>query len=293
MMLAQPATLPDNLTITEQGHVVTQVSRKDFTTFFPGTPMIDSRKYQQFIYNLDRKVDQPPINARIDDQGTIISGKKGRRIHRQVFRDQFNSYFFGHGAAEIEVPVLETYPKVDSELLAHIRVRQISHYATSFNPGNKSRSHNIALAVRSIDNYVIFPNETFSFNQVVGMRTTEKGYLPAPIIVKGEYSEGVGGGICQVSSTLFNAADRAGLRIVQRYSHSKRVAYVPPGRDATVSWYGPDFRFQNTYNQPVLIRTKAYGGSILFTLYSSDVINVRPRKVPNILKVQPDEPHQH
>lgn len=92
------------------------------------------------------------------------------------------------------------------------------------------------------------------------MRTPDKGYMKAPVIVRGELSEGVGGGICQVSSTLFNAVDRAGLEIVQRYSHSRRVPYVPPGRDATVSWGGPDLRFQNKYNQPVLIRAKQHGG---------------------------------
>jgi vancomycin resistance protein YoaR len=72
--------------------------------------------------------------------------------------------------------------------------------------------------------------------------------------------------------------DRAGLHIVQRYSHTRRVPYVPKGRDATVSWYGPDFRFQNRYNQPILIRAKAYGGSIMVMVSSSDVINLPQKK---------------
>jgi len=74
----------------------------------------------------------------------------------------------------------------------------------------------------------------FSFNQVVGERTLERGYEPAPEIVKGEYTEGIGGGICQTSSTLFNAVDAAGLRVIERVSHSHVVTYVPIGRDATV-----------------------------------------------------------
>lgn len=160
---------------------------------------------------------------------------------------------------------------------------------TYFNSSNKSRSHNISLSAKAIDNHVVFPNETFSFNQVVGMRTRNKGYKSAPIIVKGELSEGVGGGICQVSSTLFNAVDRAGLQIVQRYSHTRSVPYVPPGRDATVSWGGPDFRFQNQYNQPILIRAKRYGGSMIITLYSSDVINSKLRKIPKVPSRIPKE----
>lgn len=117
----------------------------------------------------------------------------------------------------------------------------------------------------------------------------EKGYQRAKVIVRGEVSEGIGGGICQISSTLFNAADRAGLQIVQRYSHSRSVPYVPPGRDATVSWYGPDFVFQNKYEYPVLIRAVVYGGQISIMLYSSDEIKNKPRGVPSASKRLPEE----
>ncbi|TGA96578.1 hypothetical protein E4665_14880 [Sporolactobacillus shoreae] len=289
LLLAQPATLQDSLTITEHGQIIAQINRAELAMPFPVGSMIDHRKYQQLIHHLEQKVNQAPINAGLDDQGRIIPEKNGRKLSKMGFKDQFNRYFFGHGPVRIEIPLVETYPKVDSELLAHIRVQKIGQYVTFFNAGNESRSHNILLAAQAIDNHVVFPNEVFSFNQVVGQRTTQKGYRTARIIVRGEYSEGVGGGICQVSSTLYNAADRAGLSIVQRYSHSKRVAYVPPGRDATVSWYGPDFRFQNTYNQPILIRAKKYGGSIAFSIYSSDVINFNPRKIPEASKHQPDE----
>lgn len=91
---------------------------------------------------------------------------------------------------------------------------------------------------------------------MVGERISGKGYMPATVIVKGEFSEDFGGGICQVSSTLFNAVDNAGLKVVQRYSHSREVSYVPLKRDATVSWNGPDLIFKNEYNQPILIHIR-------------------------------------
>jgi vancomycin resistance protein YoaR len=100
------------------------------------------------------------------------------------------------------------------------------------------------------------------------------------VIVRGEYAEDIGGGICQVSSTLFNAVDNAGLKIVQRFSHSRHVPYIPPGRDATVSWYGPDFEFKNMYNQPILIQARTIGNLLVIKLYSSEVIEYKPKKVP-------------
>lgn len=280
LLFAQPVDLPDSLTVTQQGQTIAIVNRVNFTLPLPGTPLIDDKKYNQFIEKLDQQIYRDPINARINDQGRIVPGQVGYRLFRKEFKEQFYAYFFGNGPTKLEVPELDIYPKVDSELLAHIRIQQISQYVTYFNSNNKSRSHNISLAAKAIDNHVVFPNEIFSFNQVVGKRSKDKGYMSAPIIVRGELSEGVGGGICQVSSTLFNAVDRAGLQIVERYSHSRRVPYVPPGRDATVSWYGPDFRFQNKYNQPILIRAKKYDGSMIVKLYSSDVINYEVKKVP-------------
>jgi vancomycin resistance protein YoaR len=113
--------------------------------------------------------------------------------------------------------------------------------------------------------------------------------LPAPVIVRGELSEGIGGGICQVSSTLYNAVDRAGLEIVQRYSHSRRVPYVPRGRDATVSWYGPDFVFRNKLNQPILIQSKIYGGQMIVLIFSSDTADNSQRNVPGAPNKLPKE----
>jgi vancomycin resistance protein YoaR len=166
-------------------------------------------------------------------------------------------------------------------LLGNIQSKRIGRYITSFNLSNKERTNNIKLATIAINNTVLFPGETFSFNKVVGKRTAGKGYLRAPVIIRGSFSEDIGGGICQVSSTLFNAVDNAGLHIIQRFSHSRKVNYIPPGRDATVSWYGPDFVFKNKYNQPILIQAKTLGNKLIIKIYSSDVIEYRPKNVPS------------
>ena len=210
----------------------------------------------------------------------ILSLKQvGYKLYHQAFTEQFYSFLFNNGPNQL----LTIYPKVDSELLADIRVKKIGQYVTYFNTHNLNRSHNLSLAVKAINNHVVFPGEIFSFNQIVGMRTSDKGYMRAPVIVRGELSEGIGGGICQVSSTLYNAIDRVGMQIVERYSYSRSVPYIPPGRDATVSWYGPDFRFKNTYNQPILIRANTKEGRLIIKIYSSDRIIYKTRKVPHAL----------
>ncbi|MDQ0256816.1 vancomycin resistance protein YoaR [Evansella vedderi] len=279
----------DNLLLIHEGNTLASLNRDAFTSSFLGEPILDEKIYEEFVEKLDKQLYTAPENAAINDQGEIIPGRLGYKLDRVEFTEEFYGYFFNNGPGRIELPKLILHPKVDSELLADIRIQQIGSYVTYFNKRNKERSHNIALAAEALDNHVVFPGEIFSFNEVVGERTLEKGYLPAPVIVKGELYEGIGGGICQVSSTLFNAVDKAGVNIIQRYSHSRRVPYVPPGRDATVSWYGPDFTFENIHNQPILIRAKAYEGQVFIAVYSSDVINYEPRQVPSAPNKQPEE----
>lgn len=126
---------------------------------------------------------------------------------------------------------------------------------TKFNRGNTNRNTNIMLATKACNGYVIQPGATFSYNKVVGQRTAARGYKEAGVYVNGKTDTGIGGGICQVSSTLFNAALESNMTIVSRSAHSLPVSYLPRGRDATVSWGGPDLKFKNPYSYPVMIGT--------------------------------------
>lgn len=280
LALLQVSGPAEPLTIALQGAEPLVVERADYA--LPGVTMVDLDKMDQLIAKLAKRVYDPPANAYIADDGRMIAERKGSRLDEKAFTAQFYRYFYGGGAAFVEAPMRPVAARVDRELLGSIRRRPIGYYVTYFNARNRNRAHNIALAAKAINNTVVFPGEKFSFNRVVGRRTKDKGYLEAPVIVRGELSEGVGGGICQVSSTLFNATDRAGLHIVARYSHSRSVPYVRPGRDATVSWDGPDFVFRNPYNQPVLIRSSAAHGKIYVVLYSSDEMEFVPREVPGM-----------
>jgi vancomycin resistance protein YoaR len=123
------------------------------------------------------------------------------------------------------------------------------------------------MATNSINKSIIAPQTVFSFNNTVGIRTMERGYLDALVIVGNKFEPGLGGGICQVSSTLYNAALLAGLEIVERSNHGLAVAYVPLGRDATVAWGIQDFRFKNNTDSPVYIRAITGGGTLTINVY--------------------------
>lgn len=273
---------PPPLSINEEDETITVIEREDILLRVPGLEVIDPVKYEELLNQIDQQIEKKPVNATISDSGMIIQEKVGHKLNRNAFTKKVYQYFYEKNPSVIEVPKIYYYPKVDSELLSMIRTKRIGQYITYFNAYKKSRAKNIALAAESINNKVLFPGEVFSFNKVVGIRTEDRGYMKAPEIVKGELIEGIGGGICQVSSTLFNAVDRSGLTIIERYSHSKHVPYVPPGRDATVSWYGPDFTFRNDYNQPILIRAQAIHGKMIVIIYSSEDINFEPRNVQSV-----------
>jgi len=289
LLLAQLAVLPDQLTITVDGQKLVTVERANYQFPLRGIPIVNDVKLLDLSSKVEKLVNQAPVNAILDASGSIIPEKSGYKLDRIAWERGFYRFMIEGGPPFLEAPRKVVYPRVDSELLTTLKEKMIGFYTTYYNSKNASRSNNIDLAAKALNNRYVFPGESFSFNEALGERTASKGYKRAKIIVRGEVSEGIGGGICQVSSTLFNAVDRAGMTIVQRYSHSRNVPYVPPGRDATVSWYGPDFVFSNPYDHPVLIRSFAGGGQTTVLIYSAEDIHNRPREVPSASKKLPQE----
>ena len=147
----------------------------------------------------------------------------------------------------------------------------LSIFSTSYQSSSEGRRHNVELASRKINGTVLKEGEVFSFNGVTGERTIENGYKSSPIIEKGEFVLGVGGGVCQVSTTLYNAVIRAGLRVITVSPHSLPVSYVPPSMDAMVST-ATDFRFKNTTPYPITIKSEAKGGCLTFKIYGFKMI---------------------
>ena len=144
--------------------------------------------------------------------------------------------------------------------------KEIARFTTSFASSGESRRHNIALAAEAIGGKVLAPGEVFSFNETVGERTAERGFREANIVVNGEFVKGVGGGVCQVSTTLYNAVLLASRPIENAAAHSRPVSYVDCSRDCTVS-SAIDFRFRNESVCPLYVAAAVKGNTLTFVLY--------------------------
>lgn len=170
----------------------------------------------------------------------------------------------------------ETYGKAEGRNAAcNINVKEqkaeqstksvIGSYATAYNP-NIPRAINVSLAASRINGVVIQPGESFSFSQTILPRTKENGYVEAPIIMNDEFVPGIGGGICQVSSTLYAAMLSAGIPATERHPHSLAVSYIPTGMDATISGNAVDLKFTNIFDKPIQIQASAYEGTLTVTI---------------------------
>lgn len=165
------------------------------------------------------------------------------------------------------IPLKVTKPEVEIKDLGDKLFKQtLAKYTTIYDAGNTNRSHNIALAAKTINGTILLPGETFSYNGVLGNTNKEKGYKLGTAYVNGKVVESYGGGICQVSSTLYNSVLYANLEIVERYNHSYVVNYVPAGRDATVAYGGKDFKFKNTRSYPIKIVASAKNGVVSISI---------------------------
>ena len=190
------------------------------------------------------------------------------------------------------IPLKVTKPKVEVKDLGDKLFKQtLAKYTTIYDAGNRNRSHNIALAAKTINRTILLPGETFSYNGILGNTNKAKGYKLGTAYVGGKVVESYGGGICQVSSTLYNSVLYANLGIVERHNHSYVVNYVPAGRDATVAYGGKDFKFKNTRQYPIKIVASAKNGVVSVSIMgikeekeyeivlTSTVLSTTPRSV--------------
>jgi len=147
---------------------------------------------------------------------------------------------------------------------------QISSFTTDMGPSSSNRIHNVQLMAEYIDGTIIEPGDQFSFNERVGPRTVERGFREGQMIIGSLLVPAIGGGVCQTATTLFNNAFDLGLPILDRRNHSFYISHYPMGRDAAVSWGGPDFAFRNDLKTGILIKTRYTADTLTFSFYGTD-----------------------
>jgi vancomycin resistance protein YoaR len=202
---------------------------------------------------IGREVNRPAQDARWDaETDTYTAETDGLALDMEASLAAVRRAVLA-SQSEVELVVRPVPPAVRRQDLAQARQYQLAQFTSPILAADPGRVQNIGIAIKKISGRVIKPGEVFSFNEIVGPRDAEHGWAQANELYQGEFVLGYGGGICQVSSTLYNAVLLAGLEVKERYHHDRPLQYVDPGRDATVAWNLLDFKFRNNTDTPVLL----------------------------------------
>lgn len=209
---------------------------------------ITREKVVEVVKQLAQASYQLPQNACFNEQGEIIPSRLGSYIEINQTVDKIMSALPDTIVEPVRLPI---QPHITGERLR--QAQKIGGYTTQIIDVAPGRMENIRLTAKLLSNTIVSPEEEFSFNRIVGEPTAQRGFKPATVFVEGGKEEQLGGGMCQVSSTLYNAVLTAKLPIKERHAHSQPVSYVPSGKDATI-YTDKDFRFVNDLRQPIVVR---------------------------------------
>ncbi|WP_251550534.1 VanW family protein [Neobacillus muris] len=240
---------------------------------FESDPEAYKKELEEWARELARGTDTTPgydqkmIPDRIDANGQIIKGRPRVILEESELVEKIVGASVNGGDVLLPIYVTESgYKPEDPGTLDQVL---LGSYTTYFDSSVIGRSKNIELSAQAINNTIIGVQDSFSFNTTVGPSDSEHGYQPAKEIVNKQLVDGIGGGICQTSSTLFNAIDKVGVDYIEWNHHSLSVGYVPTGRDATVSYGGKDFQFQNTTGVPLIIKSIYQKGKLTVEVRTS------------------------
>jgi vancomycin resistance protein YoaR len=235
---------------------------------------LSKTKSNNYLILITKDIIVPPKNAEFKVDGnsvTIIPGQPGFEIDQEATVEEIKKVLFDNPPRETLLITKKLEPERTTEKALAMGIKeQVSTFTTKFNPKQESRVHNIRLLSSTLDGTIVEAGETFSFNKTIGPRTAAKGYKEAPVILNGELVPGLGGGICQVGTTFFNTIFFGGYEVVERHNHSFYISHYPTGRDATVSYGGPDLKFKNDTNAAVLIKTFTTTSSLTISFYSTN-----------------------
>lgn len=234
---------------------------------------LDSAKTDEVVAKMAEEIEQKPVDAVVVATGSgfsVTPEKKGLSLDQEKTKAAIRKTITEKQEdAKVALTVKEVIPEKTAEKLSTIKDK-IGSYSTYYG-GNYGREQNLITGASKINGVVLMPDEVLSFNDTVAPITAENGYHEANVIVGDEYVPGLGGGLCQVSTTLYNAVIRAELEVVERDCHSFPSDYVPLGLDSTVAQGYIDFKFKNTSGHPVYISMWCGGGEIGAAIYGTEI----------------------
>ena len=197
----------------------------------------------------------------------ISDNINGRRVNKNKLYKDINDQFIASNNIIVELEFLDEVANITKEYNENL-TQKIASFTTNVADSTGGRKHNVKLALEKFNGFILEPHKEVSFNNITGEHTLENGYKSATIIYNGEFTEGIGGGICQASTTLYNALLLSGVEINEVHKHTLPVFYVPLGLDAMVSEYTSDLRFTNTTDYPMYIHTYSDANSVTVEIYS-------------------------
>ncbi|MDO8885317.1 VanW family protein [Candidatus Oleimmundimicrobium sp.] len=234
---------------------------------------LDKEKVESYIKEVTQDISKKAEDAKFEIIGKkvkIIPSVDGNKIDTAVAYLEIEKVIKSNPPREIILKMKTVKPDLATEEAQAMGIKErVSVFKTYYSAGNAPRVNNIHLLAGTLDEMLVAPGEIFSFNEFVGPRTTEKGYQEAGTIINGEVVPTIGGGVCQVGTTIFNTAFFGGYPIIERSNHSFYISKYPTGRDATVSYGGPDFRFKNDTSAHILIKTSYSNSSVTVSFYST------------------------
>lgn len=270
--------------------------------------------FNYLFVGLDEKIDAvikeieiEPVNSTIEFKPDnnkmfeISESKSGLKVNKDLLYEMINNQFLTSNKVVVEIPTFEQEAEVTK--VDNIKnTTQIATFSTNVADSTGNRKHNVKLALKKFDGMVVKNGETVSFNKVTGPHTLEEGYKTATIIYNSRFVEGVGGGICQASTTLYNALIRAGVNIDEVHKHTLPVKYVPLALDAMVAEYISDLKFTNNTGHNIFIHTYSDKNSVTAEVYGAPneegyTYNTRSETVQVISHtgdiVKPDSKHEY
>lgn len=225
---------------------------------------------EKSLEEIANDINQSVSDAKVSISGgiNIIPSKEGKTVeveeNKNIIVKSLNDK--DYNPLDLKVSIIK--PKISTQDVSSINT-SLASFSTSFNASLLGRSHNIGLSAQKCNDVILLPGETFSYNDKTGLRIGSNGYQNAPVIINNAYEEGPGGGVCQTSTTLFNAVLLSGLQIDEVHNHSKTSRYAPRGRDAMVNDGGSDFRFTNNFDHAIYVQCYRSGSSVYAVIYGS------------------------